>query len=160
MNIREMVTEELDTVKQFTVQAFIPVFESFANIMGEAVFSVAYPDGVDSQRKVVQDLVDNNQYQHYVMDVDSQPVGYLVLHINQDNKVGEIVYLVVDPNFHRQGIATALNTFALATMKDAGMKIATVSTGGDISHAPARQAYEKVGFRPLPNVWYFKSLES
>lgn len=154
-----MVADELDAVKEFTVQAFIPVFESFANIMGETVFSVAYPDGVEGQRKVVQDLVDNDQYEHYVMDVDNQPVGYLVLHLNHDSKVGEIVYLVVDPDFHKQGIATALNTFALAKMKDAGMKIATVSTGGDISHAPARQAYEKVGFKPFPNVWYYQDLD-
>jgi hypothetical protein len=31
-------------------------------------------------------------------------------------------------------------------MKEAGMQVATVSTGGDPSHAPARRAYEKAGF--------------
>jgi GNAT superfamily N-acetyltransferase len=158
MHIRPLQSRELEIVKAFTVQAFIPIFESFANIMEADVFAVAYPDGVDGQRQVVQDLVDHKQYQHWVMDIEGQPVGYLVTDMDDNTQIGTIVYLVVDPNFHKQGIATALNTYAINLMKKAGMKIATVSTGGDISHQPARQAYEKVGFKPFPNVWYYQSL--
>jgi hypothetical protein len=44
-------------------------------------------------------------------------------------------------------------------MREAGMKVATVGTGGDASHAPARAAYEKIGFRPLPTIWYSQSLD-
>ena len=36
--------------------------------------------------------------------------------------------------------------FVLVKMKEAGMKGAIVTTGGDEAHAPARRAYEKVGF--------------
>jgi hypothetical protein len=35
---------------------------------------------------------------------------------------------------------------ALARMKALGAALATVGTGGDPSHAPARRAYEKAGF--------------
>lgn len=159
MLIRVMQASDLETIMLFTVRAFVPVFESFKKIMGDDVFPIVYPDGVDGQRKVVQELVDNEEYEHWVMDNDGKAVGYLVTHINRDSEVGEIVYLVVDPNYHKQGIATALNRHAIDLMKEAGMKVATVSTGGDISHLPARQAYEKVGFQPFPNIWYYQSLE-
>ena len=43
-------------------------------------------------------------------------------------------------------------------MKDAGMAIAMVETGGDRGHAPARQTYEKVGFEVWPVARYFKPL--
>jgi hypothetical protein len=49
--------------------------------------------------------------------------------------------------------------FAIAQMKEAGMRVATVGTGGDPSHAPARRAYEKVGFAvQIPSVWLCRKL--
>jgi hypothetical protein len=39
------------------------------------------------------------------------------------------------------------------------MQAATVSTGGDPSHAPARRAYEKAGFSAqIPSVWFCRTL--
>jgi hypothetical protein len=52
-----------------------------------------------------------------------------------------------------------LNEFALARMRDAGMKVATVSTGGDPSHVPARRAYRKARFDvEIPSVWICREL--
>lgn len=49
--------------------------------------------------------------------------------------------------------------FALERMQQAGMKVATVATGGDPSHAPARRAYHKAGFDvEIPSVWMCKLL--
>ena len=48
--------------------------------------------------------------------------------------------------------------FALARMKESGMKVASLSTGGDPGHAPARRAYEKAGYTAFPIVWYYKDL--
>lgn len=72
--------------------------------------------------------------------------------------MGEIYMVAVDPDFQGQGIGTALIEVALTSMKDAGMSIAMVETGGDDGHAPARRTYEKVGFGLLPIARYFKKL--
>ena len=49
--------------------------------------------------------------------------------------------------------------FSLDRMRQVGMQVATVGTGGDDSHTPARNAYEKCGFdRSIPAVHYYKSL--
>jgi hypothetical protein len=49
--------------------------------------------------------------------------------------------------------------FVVAQMRAAGMRVATVSTGGDPSHAPARRAYEKAGFNVgIPSVWLCQKL--
>ena len=70
----------------------------------------------------------------------------------------DVVLLAVHPEFQKRGIATQLNVAALAEMKAAGMKMAVVETGGEDGHAPARRAYEKVGYTGLPLVRYFKPL--
>jgi len=43
-------------------------------------------------------------------------------------------------------------------MKESGMKLAVVGTGGDPGHAPARRSYEKAGYTGLPLVRYYKVL--
>jgi len=43
--------------------------------------------------------------------------------------------------------------FVLSRMKEAGIRAATVATGADASHAPARRPYQKVGLAAqIPSV--------
>jgi GNAT superfamily N-acetyltransferase len=44
--------------------------------------------------------------------------------------IGEISMLAVDPDHQGRGIGTALTEFALDWLKDAGMTVAMVETGG------------------------------
>jgi len=53
---------------------------------------------------------------------------------------------------------TTILGFALDRLKDAGMTVAMVETGGDPGHAPARRVYEKAGYTLLPTARYFKNL--
>ena len=43
-------------------------------------------------------------------------------------------------------------------MKEQGVSVVMVDTGGDPGHAPARATYEKAGFRILPIARYFKKI--
>lgn len=66
--------------------------------------------------------------------------------------------LAVHPDYQKQGISTELNLFALDRMRDNGMKLVSVGTGGDPGHTPARRSYEKAGYTALPIVRYYKAL--
>ena len=72
--------------------------------------------------------------------------------------MGEISMLAVDPDYQGGGLGTVLTEFALDRLKDAGMTVATVETGGDPGHAAARRTYEKAGYVLLPIARYFKNL--
>jgi GNAT superfamily N-acetyltransferase len=67
-------------------------------------------------------------------------------------------FLAVHPAYQKRGVGSALNAFILEKMREAGMEVAMVSTGGDPSHAPARRVYEKAGYIPLPIVNYYQKL--
>ena len=67
--------------------------------------------------------------------------------------------LAVDPRLQRQGIGTALTIFAVQRLREAGVGLAVVGTGGDPGHAPARRVYEKAGFVGLPLVRYYARLD-
>lgn len=86
-------------------------------------------------------------------------VGFLSYEIKKEEEKGEVILLAVHPEFQNDGIGTDLNIYALDKMKEAGMKLAVVETGGDESHAPACRSYEKAGYTGLPLVRYFKKLK-
>jgi GNAT superfamily N-acetyltransferase len=81
------------------------------------------------------------------------------LQLNHETHVGEIGLNAVHPQHACQGIGTSMYDFAVARMTEAGMQAATVATGGDASHAPARRAYAKAGFTvQIPSVWLCRRL--
>jgi GNAT superfamily N-acetyltransferase len=85
-------------------------------------------------------------------------VGFVAVKLHSEDSMGEIYMVAVDPDFQGRGIGSTSIEFALDRMKDAGMSIAMVETGGDLGHAPARHTYEKVGFELFPVARYFKKL--
>ena len=87
-------------------------------------------------------------------------VGFVAVKLHVWDSMGEIYRVAVDPEFQCRGIGSAVIEFALAWMKEAGMSIAMVETGGDPGHERARHTYEKVGFELFQVARYFKKLYS
>jgi ribosomal protein S18 acetylase RimI-like enzyme len=90
----------------------------------------------------------------YVAESSNHVVGFVSVRIDEGAGVGEIGLNAVHPDYAGGGVGTALYDFALDLMAEAGISVATVSTGADPSHAAARRAYTKAGFnRVIPSVW-------
>jgi len=85
-------------------------------------------------------------------------VGFVAVKLHVWDSMGEIYMVAVDPSFQGRGMGSALIEFAPCWMKDAGISIAMVETGGDPGHERARYTYEKVGFELFPVARYFKKL--
>ena len=73
-------------------------------------------------------------------------------------KLERTTTLFTHPEHQNKGLGTELNKFALRKFKECGMKLASLGTGGDEGHAPARRSYEKAGYTALPLVRYYKKL--
>jgi ribosomal protein S18 acetylase RimI-like enzyme len=101
---------------------------------------------------------DSEKYTVWVAELDGIVVGFLAYELHPKDKTGEVELLAVHPEYQNRGIGTELNVFALEKMKESGVKLAVVGTGGDPGHAPARRSYEKAGYTGLPLVRYYKDL--
>jgi GNAT superfamily N-acetyltransferase len=159
MQIEPYNPQHLDAVVHLSLRAWTRVFDSIQKAMDAEVYRAFYPDNWRvSQQKAVEDVCaaeDTNVW--FAIDTDSI-VGFVAVKLHSEDSMGEIYMVAVEPDFQGQGIGSALIEFALAWMKDAGMSIAMVETGGDPGHAPARCTYEKVGFGLFPVARYFKKL--
>lgn len=150
---------QLDAVIRLSLRAWAPVFDSIENVLNADVYRAFYPDHWRvSQQKAVGDVCAAEDTNVWVAIDASSTVGFVAVKLHSENSMGEIYMVAVDPDFQGQGIGTALIEFALDWMKDAGMSVAMVETGGDPGHERARRTYEKVGFEVLPVARYFKKL--
>ena len=128
--------------------------------VGDEIYELAQRRDDDAQEGLLTSLLTAEAgWELHVAHSGDEIVGFVSFRLNRQTLVGEIGLNAVDPARAGSGIGTAMYEFALRRMKEAGMKVATVGTGGDPSHAPARHAYRKVGFdAELPTVWMFKKL--
>ena len=159
MRIEPYGAHQLGAVIRLSLRAWAPVFDSIRKVMDLDVYREFYPaDWPVSQQKAVEDVCAAEDTHVWVaIDVGSA-VGFVAVKLHPETSMGEIYMVAVDPAFQGRGIGTALMEFALGWMKDAGVSVAMVETGGDPGHAPARRTYEKLGFGLLPIARYFKKL--
>jgi ribosomal protein S18 acetylase RimI-like enzyme len=158
--IRPLAPADIAAVVEFSLRAWAPVFESFRKVLGGRVYEALYPDWITSQARDVEAVCHDDTARVWVAEQQGRPVGFVALRIYGDGQTGEIYMLAVDPLVQRQGIGTALTSFAVQQLRDAGMGLAVVGTGGDPGHAPARRVYEKAGFIGLPLVRYYARLDT
>jgi GNAT superfamily N-acetyltransferase len=150
--------EYRDAVVQLSLRAWAPVFESLRGVLEPAVYQVLFPDWRVSQQQAVEAVCDGEEHHLWVALDGGVPVGFVAVKLHAADNIGEAYMIAVDPVAQRRGIASALMQVATDWMREAGMLVAMVATGGDPGHAPARRAYEKLGFGLLPLAQYYKRL--
>jgi GNAT superfamily N-acetyltransferase len=158
--IRQFEANDLDAVVAFSLRAWEPVFASVRNVLGDDVFLRLHPDWRASQADAVTSSCTSNDRDVFVAVADGRAVGFVAVALNAfHDRMGWIEIIGVDPDYQRRGIGTRLTEAALEHMKNRGMDIAVVETGGDPGHGPARAAYEAAVFTPLSIVRYFRLLD-
>jgi len=161
VEIRPFNESDLDAVIEFSLRAWEPVFESMHQILGDPIFSRLHdPDWRAVQAEAVRSSCTSEEREVFVAVVDERPVGFATVALNAfHERMGVIDMIAVDPAYQRRGIATQLMDRSVEHMREHGMDIAAVGTGGDSGHAPARAVYEALGYTALPGVRYLKLLD-
>jgi GNAT superfamily N-acetyltransferase len=160
VTFRPFERDDFPAMQAVRKAAYAPVFRSFREIVGPEIAAVAFAKADEEHVAYLDSLCEPQDGRHlFVALVGDTIVGFCTYTLNREKRTGEIGLNAVHPDYAGRGIGTKMYAFALERMKEAGMLVAEVGTGGDPSHAPARRAYEKVGFGPrIPSVALYKLL--
>lgn len=160
MLIRPYAKADLPTLHDIRNAAFAPVFASFRDIVGPEIAALGLATAEKEQGELLDAIAKpDSGHAIAVAEIDGAIAGFVSWKADTATKIGEITLNAVHPDQSGRGLGTALYDHALAALKSAGMELATVGTGGDPSHAPARRAYEKAGFTVgLPSVYLYRRL--
>lgn len=160
LHLRRARPEDAPRLQAIRVAAFAPVFASFRSLLGDELYELVQRRGDEAQEGLLATLMaEAGGWEMYTAESGGEIVGFMAVQLDHGTHVGEIGLNAVDPAHAGKGFGTAMYEFAVARMKEGGMKAATVGTGGDPSHAPARRAYQKAGFDAvIPSVWMSRKL--
>jgi GNAT superfamily N-acetyltransferase len=142
-----------------SLRAWTPVFDKMQPAVQPFVYHAFYPNGwADRQANDIREFL-RSEPQNVSMALDGDHLaGWVGMRLHPTDHMGEIYILAVDPDFQRRGVASALMRRAFATMKDVGMTMVMVETGGDPGHAASRATYETIGFERWSVARYFREL--
>jgi len=146
--IREYTAADEEALVDLSLRAWEPVFRSVED------------DWRPYQEAQVRDVLARSGMRTWVAETaDGALVGFAAAAVvDPQRKIGELAMLAVAPDSQQQGLGTRLTEVATDWLRTQGMRVAYISTGGDVSHAPARRVYEKASYTLFPSAQYFKAL--
>jgi ribosomal protein S18 acetylase RimI-like enzyme len=155
--------EDLPAIDRLTVEGYAAIQQSYVAMLGEETYDAVRhrPELTWEERKCAQnrDLFDAHPEQVWVLDRGGDVFGYVTFWLFPDKQYGHIDNNAVRSDESGQGWATFMYRHVLEHFRELGLGFAHVDTGLDDAHAPARRAYEAVGFdRKVPGVEYWQDL--
>ena len=156
--VRSLRDTDVDAVVELSLAAWTPVFASLEEQLGPPIFRLIHPDWRAAQAGAVRGVCTAPENEVWVAAVADRPVGFVAIGFFDEDaaRAGEVYMIAVDPECQHQGVGAALMDRALAEIEARGVDLAVIATGGDPGHAPARALYDRYGFTPLPQVWYYR----
>ncbi|MBE6688162.1 MAG: GNAT family N-acetyltransferase [Ruminococcaceae bacterium] len=137
--------KHLDEILKITVAAWTPIYDLRKKLLGEQLHKRLFTGWEIPKCESVKKAVLANEV--YAAMLNGKVVGFITVRISGPN--GEMLTLcnnAVNPEYAGKGIGSAMYKFVLDKAQENGAKYASVHTGLDDAHAPARKAYERVGF--------------
>jgi len=155
ITIRALRPDDVEVIADIAALAWEPIYEHFARLQEQVLGQVARRSSVEDKRAQVRGFAEKHPEWVRVTELDGRAVAFITFTLDYDRRIGTIGNNAVHPDFAGRGIGTAQYRYVLDLFRREGMASATVITGLDASHAPARRAYEKAGFKQvLPSVEY------
>jgi len=160
-SIRPAVADDHDAVVELALRAWAPVFPSVNDVLGPELAMLLHgQDWREHQSREVREALASASTQVWVAEADATLVGFAGARVvDLERLIGEVYIVGVDPGAQHQGVGTTLTEHhAGQWLREQGMRVALISTGGDSGHLPARRLYERLGYRLFPSAQYFKVL--
>ncbi|MCC7495324.1 MAG: GNAT family N-acetyltransferase [Fimbriimonadaceae bacterium] len=161
--LRHGTTDDLEAVQAIATACWMPIFASFRQLVGEAIFAEVWggdpPSWIEQRRQHYERWLREKPESIWVLDRAGELLGFVTFNIDPAKGLGTLNTNGVRPDLRGQSWGTFMYRVVLQHFRDLGLVTATVQTGLDDSHAPARRAYEAAGFRAnTPMVNYYLDL--
>jgi len=160
--LRYATIDDFHRMDEITIICYTAIHESWIEMQSEAISEVLRNPGVTWQeRKTKQnhDLFTLHPEWVWVLEHGPNIIGFTTFKIDYERSLGIIDNNGVLPQYAGQGLGKFMYRHVLDYFRKEGLNVASVETGLDDPHIPARRAYEGVGFdRSTPVVYYWQDL--
>jgi len=144
--VRPYRPENLPAIVDIANRAWREIYRMFRRTYGDELFELLVPDERTAKGEQVKEHCERHPEWVFVCEECGRIVGFVTFRLDRERKIGEIGNNAKDPDCKLKGIGQQMYRAVLEYFRRHGMLYAKVRTGLDYAHAPARRAYERVGF--------------
>ncbi|MGL3200281.1 MULTISPECIES: GNAT family N-acetyltransferase [Curtobacterium] len=158
MLIRDCTPADLPALTDLTIEVFRPLFTTSLPAVRPEVTAHDHGRWEDDYRAEVPALLAPHEDRFVTLaEEDGRPLGYVGWNVTGGTS-GRLELVAVHPDARRRGIARTLCVEVVHRLRERGVRVVHIGTGGDPFHAPARALYESLGFVAYPTVDYARAL--
>lgn len=144
--IRNYKPEDLTTIMNIGNKAWRKIYKMFREAYGDELFQIIVPDEEIVKGEQIKSHCERHPEWVFICEEEGRIVGFITFSLNFDKKLGTIGNNAKDPDCSLKGIGQQMYKAVFDYFREHGMIYASVHTGLDYAHAPARKAYERAGF--------------
>ncbi|MBT3288623.1 MAG: GNAT family N-acetyltransferase [Victivallales bacterium] len=144
--LRPFETEDTDVVVEIANLAWQGIYASQREILGDELYAILCPEDLHRKGNEMRGRCMRTPDHIWICGVNGRVAGFIMWSMNEEKKIGTLGNNGLHPEFAGRGLGTFMYRGVLAHFRANGMSHAMVHTGLDEGHAPARRAYERVGF--------------
>lgn len=126
--IRSYANSDREAVVELALRAWEPVHASMRRVLGEMLYRRLIPDWRESRRATVTEDLDSDSSHVWVAVREDAVAGFAAVHLEPDDKTGEVHLVAVDPDHQGRGVGRALIDHATVWIGEQGMRTAPVAT--------------------------------
>ena len=159
--LRDLRPDDVERLVEIALAAWQPVADGTRQQLGDEIYGRTRPDWRASKAAQIRGVcAPDPRGRVLVAECGGVVAGFVTWFPGRPvDGAAEIGNNAVHPDFQGRGIAQTMYRAVFERLRAEGIDIVKVVTGGDDAHAPARAAYERVGFdRSLPVVEYYRTL--
>lgn len=157
--MRTAQVKDAERCGEIAVLAWQRVYDALREMLGPELAELYCSGWEERKRNDVAGFITRTPERAIVTEVDGQVVGFLTFSFGSREGIGEIGNNAVHPDWQGHGIGVRQCKRALEIFREMGLRAATVYTGLDEGHAPARAMYIKAGFtHSTPHIRYYVKL--
>ncbi|MDX1659119.1 MAG: GNAT family N-acetyltransferase [Nitriliruptorales bacterium] len=127
--------------------------------LGSPLDRLATPSWAAHHEAVVREACESPETYVVVAEDKGEIVGFVGYRIHPASsgmsEYGEVEVIAVAPEVRGRGVGRELLDRAVSDLREAGVPVIMLETGGDEGHTPARSLYESAGFRRLATAQYW-----
>lgn len=144
--LRPFEPRDTDAVAEIANLAWQGICASQREVFGDELYAVLFPE--DQQRKgnEMRGHCEGTPDRIWICEVDGRVAGFIMWSMDGEKRIGVIGNNGLHPELTGRGLGAFMYRRVLEHFRANGMGHAMVHTGLDKGHAPARRAYERVGF--------------
>ena len=154
--IRKADENDKDAVAEIAALGWMPIYNGYRMALTDEIYSKVYTeDPIEIKMEKMKKAVLDDRV--FVAEIDGVVCGFASYMI--EGEIGALKENAVHPDYKGRGIAGMLYERLIKLFRESGCSVARVMTGLDEAHAPARRAYEKLGFsKNTSSVTYYMEL--